>query len=76
LALDGATTIARHSRKPSFFCVISTISMTRRSQEKVTCLLDEVLLLCLLAVWLERKVARISPRFGDKKLDLLRRFRP
>src|SRR5271156_6356428 len=38
--------------------------------------LDEVLLLCLLAVLAGAETITDIARFGDKKLDLLRRFRP
>lgn len=37
--------------------------------------LDEILLLCLLAVLAGRKPSPTSPRFGGKKLALPRRFR-
>jgi hypothetical protein len=38
--------------------------------------LDEVLLLCLLAVLTGAEAITDIARFGDRKLDLLRRFRP
>ena len=43
---------------------------------KVIYPLDEVLLLCLLAVLAGAETFTDIARFGDKKLDLLRRFRP
>ncbi|MGB8295864.1 MAG: ISAs1 family transposase [Polyangia bacterium] len=47
-----------------------------RQRGKVTYPLDEVLLLCLLAVLAGAETFVDIARFGDKKLDLLRRFRP
>jgi hypothetical protein len=43
---------------------------------KVTYPLDEILLLCLLAVPAGAEAFTDIARFGEKKLDLLRRFRP
>jgi hypothetical protein len=47
-----------------------------RQSGKVTCPLDEVLLLCLLAVLAGAETITDIARFGEKKRDLLRRFRP
>jgi predicted transposase YbfD/YdcC len=47
-----------------------------RQRGKVTYPLDEILLLCLLAVLAGAETFTDIARFGDKKLDLLRRFRP
>jgi DDE_Tnp_1-associated/Transposase DDE domain len=47
-----------------------------RQAGKVMYPLDEVLLLCLLAVLAGAETITDIARFGDKKLDLLRRFRP
>src|SRR4051812_12212134 len=47
-----------------------------RQRGKVTYPLDEVLLLCLLAVLAGAETITDIARFGDKKRDLLRRFRP
>lgn len=47
-----------------------------RQPGKVIYPLDEVLLLCLLAVLAGAEAFTDIARFGDKKLDLLRRFRP
>lgn len=47
-----------------------------RQRGKVVYPLDEVLLLCLLAVLAGAETFTDIARFGDKKLDLLRRFRP
>ena len=47
-----------------------------RQRGKVTYPLDEVLLLCLLAVLAGAETFVDIARFGDKKLGLLRRFRP
>jgi predicted transposase YbfD/YdcC len=48
----------------------------RRQRGKVMYPLDEVLLLCLLAVLAGAETITDIARFGDKKLALLRRFRP
>jgi predicted transposase YbfD/YdcC len=48
----------------------------RRQCAKVMYPLDEVLLLCLLAVLAGAETVTDIARFGDKKLQLLRRFRP
>ena len=47
-----------------------------RQSGKVLYPLDEVLLLCLLAVLAGAESITDIARFGEKKLDLLRRFRP
>ena len=47
-----------------------------RQRGKVMYPLDEVLLLCLLAVVAGAETITDIARFGDKKLALLRRFRP
>lgn len=47
-----------------------------RQAGEVTCPLDEILLLCLLAVLAGADALTDIARFGEKKLDLLRRFRP
>ena len=47
-----------------------------RQRGKVLYPLDEVLLLCLLAVLAGSEAITDIARFGEKKLDLLRRFRP
>jgi predicted transposase YbfD/YdcC len=47
-----------------------------RQQSKVTYPLDEVLLLCLLAVLAGAETIVDIARFGDKKIAFLRRFRP
>ena len=47
-----------------------------RQAGKVMYLLDEVLLLCLLAVLAGAETITDIARFGEKKLKLLRRFRP
>jgi predicted transposase YbfD/YdcC len=47
-----------------------------RQAGKVTYPLDEILLLCLLAVLAGAETFTDIARFGEKKLDLLRRFRP
>jgi DDE_Tnp_1-associated len=45
-------------------------------QSKVTYPLDEILLLCLLAVLAGAEAVTNIAQFGCKKRDLLRRFRP
>jgi predicted transposase YbfD/YdcC len=47
-----------------------------RQAGKVTYPLDEILLLCLLAVLAGAEAFTDIARFGEKKLNLLRRFRP
>ena len=47
-----------------------------RQPGKVIYPLDEILLLCLLAVLAGAEAFTDIARFGEKKLDLLRRFRP
>ena len=47
-----------------------------RQQSKVIYPLDEILLLCLLAVLAGSEAFTDIARFGEKKLGLLRRFRP
>ena len=47
-----------------------------RQQGKVTYPLDEILLLCLLAVLVGAETMVDIALFGRKKRDLLRRFRP
>src|SRR5215472_3574855 len=47
-----------------------------RQRGKVLYPLDEVLLLCLLAVLAGSEAITDIARFGEKKLELLRRFRP
>ena len=47
-----------------------------RQPGKVIHPLEEVLLLCLLAVLAGAEAFTDIARFGEKKLDLLRRFRP
>ncbi len=47
-----------------------------RQQGKVIYPLDEILLLCLLAVLAGAEGFTDIAQFGEKKLDLLRRFRP
>ena len=47
-----------------------------RQQGKVCYPLEEILLLCLLAVLAGAETMTEIAMFGDKKLELLRRFRP
>ena len=48
----------------------------KRQYEKVSYSLDKIPLLCLLAVLAGSNVSAEIARFGEKKLALLRRFRP
>ncbi|WP_210252739.1 transposase family protein [Methylosinus sporium] len=48
----------------------------QRQPGKVMYPLDEILLLCLLAVLAGAEAFTDIARFGEKKIDLLRRFRP
>jgi predicted transposase YbfD/YdcC len=64
------------SAKPRFFWIISNDLPDPRQCGKVYYTLDEVLLLCLLAVLAGAETVTDIARFGRKKLDLLRRFRP
>jgi predicted transposase YbfD/YdcC len=59
----------------SFLCHFSDLRDPRQAV-KVVYPLDEVLLLALLAVLAGAETFVDIARFGDKKLDLLRRFRP
>jgi DDE_Tnp_1-associated len=61
--------------KRSYFSIISRICQTP-ANGKVVYPLDEVLLLALLAVLAGAESFVDIARFGCKKLDLLRRFRP
>ena len=47
-----------------------------RQRAKITYPLDEILLLCLLAVLAGAEAVTDIARFGERKRDLLRRFRP
>ena len=47
-----------------------------RQRGKVMYPLDEVLLLCLLGVLASAETITDIARFGDRKLEFLRRFRP
>lgn len=64
------------TRKRLSFSTISRRSWIPRQRGKVVYKLDEVLLLCLLAVLAEAESIVDIARFGEKKLALLRRFRP
>src|SRR4029453_2461001 len=47
-----------------------------RQRAKVVYPLDEILLLCLMAVLAGSEAITDIARFGERKLELLRRFRP
>ena len=64
------------SAKQLFFCTISRICRTRGSAARLIYPLDEVLLLCLLAVLGGAETIVDIARFDEKKIGLLRRFRP
>ena len=69
----------RDRRDGGYFCAILMDLPDPRQRGKVAKViypLDKVLLLCLLAVLVGAEAITDIARFGDKKLDLLRRFRP
>src|SRR5271165_5365005 len=72
---DQATEDGAIFEATSFLCHFSDLPDPRQAV-KVVYPLDEVLLLALLAVLAGAETFVDIARFGDKKLDLLRRFRP
>ena len=62
--------------QPGVFVGPFTARQDPRQQSKVTYPLDEILLLCLLAVLAGAETVTDIALFGRKKRDLLRRFRP
>src|SRR5271165_5685784 len=74
--MDGATTDCGAFDETVVFLSHFKDLHDPRQQGKVTCPLDEIRLLCLLAVLAGAEAFTDIARFGEKKLDLLRRFRP
>jgi predicted transposase YbfD/YdcC len=76
MAMDGAATdYAAFAEAVAFLCYFKELRDPRQPG-KVTYPLDEVLLLCLLAVLAGAECFTEIALFGTKKLALLRRFRP
>ena len=74
--MDGATTdCAAFGEAVVFLSYLNDLADPRQ-QGKVTYPLDEILLLCLLAVLAGAECFTEIALFGVKKLDFLRRFRP
>jgi predicted transposase YbfD/YdcC len=72
---EGVETIAALAETTVFLSYFKDMP-DHRQAGKVTYPLDEILLLCLLAVLAGAEAFTDIARFGEKKLDLLRRFRP
>ena len=66
----------RHAAKRLFFWDVLRIFPDPRQRGKVIYPLEEVLLLCLLAVLAGAETFVDIARFGQKKIALLRRFLP
>src|SRR5271166_5349255 len=74
--MDGATTDCGAFDETVVFLSYFKDMKDPRQQGKVTYPLDEILLLCLLAVLAGAEAVTDIALFGRKKLELLRRFRP
>src|SRR5438874_6620179 len=74
--MDGATADCEAFGEAVVFLAHFRDLPDPRQRGKVTYPLDEVLLLCLLAVLAGAETIVDIARFGDKKIELLRRFRP
>src|SRR5438874_11356773 len=74
--MDGATADCEAFGEAVVFLAHFRDLPDPRQRGKVTYPLDEVLLLCLLAVLAGAETIVDIARFGDKKIGLLRRFRP
>jgi predicted transposase YbfD/YdcC len=72
---DETTNCAAFDETVVFLCYFKDLNDPRQ-QGKITYPLDEILLLCLLAVLAGAETFVDIALFGCKKLDLLRRFRP
>src|SRR5271168_3354534 len=72
---EDAGNFAALAETTVFLCYFKDMP-DHRQAGKVTYPLDEILLLCLLAVLAGAEAFTDIARFGEKKLDLLRRFRP
>ncbi|MGH7224798.1 MAG: ISAs1 family transposase [Gemmataceae bacterium] len=75
-AMEDATTACAAFNETVVFLSYFKDLKDPRQQGKVTCPLDEILLLCLLAVLAGAEAVTEIALFGCKKLALLRRFRP
>jgi predicted transposase YbfD/YdcC len=76
MAMDGEARACEASGEAVVFLRYFADLADPRQRGKVTYPLDEVLLLSLLAVLAGAETFVDIARFGDKKLELLRRFRP
>jgi predicted transposase YbfD/YdcC len=74
--MDGVTENFEALAETTVFLAYFKELPDHRQAGKVTYPLDEILLLCLLAVLAGAEAFTDIARFGEKKLDLLRRFRP
>src|SRR5208282_1104288 len=76
MAMDGATTDCGAFDETVVFLSHFKDLRDPRQQGKVSYPLDEILLLCLLAVLAGAEAFTEIALFGVKKLEFLRRFRP
>jgi len=76
LAMDGIDADCAVLVETTVFLAYFKDMPDHRQPGKVKYPLDEILLLCLLAVLAGAEAFTDIARFGEKKLDLLRRFRP
>jgi predicted transposase YbfD/YdcC len=76
LAMEGIGADCAALAETTFFLSYFKDMPDRRQPGKVIYPLDEILLLCLLAALAGAEAFTDIARFGEKKLDLLRRFRP
>ena len=74
--MDGAATGFDAIDEATIFLRYFKDMPDHRQKGKVVYPLEEILLLCLLAVLAGAETFVDIARFGDKKLNLLRRFRP
>src|SRR3954471_5100413 len=74
--MDGATTECAAFDETVVFLSHFKDLQDPRQLGKVSYPLEEILLLCLLAVLAGAECFTEIARFGERKLDLLRRFRP
>src|SRR5271165_1639847 len=75
-AMDGVTTVGTAFDEAVVFLSYFNDLQDPRQPGKVTYPLDEILLLCLLAVLAGAESFTEIALFGVKKLEFLRRFRP
>ena len=74
--MDGVATAGTAFNEAVVFLSYFNDLQDPRQPGKVTCPLDEILLRCLLAVLAGAESFTEIARFGVKKLEFLRRFRP